>query len=437
MKLNKLIGVFALTTVLVACDSADKEPIKDEKTDTPNESQTNTEATETEKPENAGVVTGTIKNGAGRAIYLEHLPVGSRDFKILDQAMIADDGSYTLTSGVDYLEFYRLRVEPSSAPPQQEYANLIMDANDHVTMNAEADNLLGTFALSGNEYSNKLQTLFNDIFRPYQTVVDSLNKAANLAEESEKGQYIAQLNEYNERTKNRIIEIVDANMDNPIGYFAHFRLISLRMSLQEDISIEELDKFDEIVHNLKLKMPKSFVAVEAESYARQIRARVEKLKAQNSPDALLAKGSPAPELAFANPEGKVMKLSDLKGKYVLIDFWASWCKPCRMANPHVVKLYEKYHDKGFEIFSVSLDQNRDRWIQAIAADKLTWPYHVSDLKGWQSEGARLYGITSIPQTVLVDTEGNILAKGSEIAVNVGSPDPDALLKKKLESIFGF
>ncbi len=436
MKMKNIFGILLLTSLMVACDSADKEPIEEDKSEATGDTSTSQENTG-EKPANAGVVSGIIKNGAGRAIYLEHLPVGSRDFKILDQTMIADDGSYTLTSGVDYLEFYRLRVDPSSAPPQKEYANLIMDANEKITMNAEADDLLGTFKISGNEFSNKFQTLFDEIFRPYQTVVDSLNKAANLADESEKGQYIAQLNDYNERTKNRLVEIVTANKNSPVGYFSHFRLISLKMSIQEEITNEDLDTFDEIVHNLKLLMPKSFIAVEAESYARQIRARVDKQRTDKASEGLLATGSPAPDLAFANPEGKVMKLSDLKGKYVLIDFWASWCKPCRMANPHVVKLYEKYHDSGFEIFSVSLDQDRQRWVQAIAADKLTWPYHVSDLKGWQSEGAQLYGIRSIPQTVLVDKEGNILAKGSEIAVNVGSPDPDALLKKKLESIFGF
>ena len=127
-------------------------------------------------------------------------------------------------------------------------------------------------------------------------------------------------------------------------------------------------------------------------------------------------GTKAPELAYKNPNGEVMKLSDLKGKVVLIDFWASWCRPCRIENPHVVKAYEKFKDKkftngkGFTVFSYSLDKNPGAWKAAIEKDKLTWKYHVSDLKGWNSEGAQKYGVVSIPTNFLIDGKGNILAK---------------------------
>lgn len=121
-------------------------------------------------------------------------------------------------------------------------------------------------------------------------------------------------------------------------------------------------------------------------------------------------GDEAPDIKLANAEGKILPLSSLKGKYVLIDFWASWCGPCRMENPNVVRTYHKFKDKGFTIYSVSLDNNKQNWINAIQKDGLEWPNHVSDLKGWQSDGAALYGVHAIPATFLIDKKGIIIAK---------------------------
>ncbi len=127
-------------------------------------------------------------------------------------------------------------------------------------------------------------------------------------------------------------------------------------------------------------------------------------------------GDKAIDLAFTSPDGKTIALSSLKGKVVLLDFWASWCGPCRMENPHVVAAYNKYKDakfkngKGFTIYSVSLDQNKDAWMKAIEKDGLVWPYHVSDLGGWQSRPAAIYGVNSIPTNFLLDGNGVIVAR---------------------------
>lgn len=136
-------------------------------------------------------------------------------------------------------------------------------------------------------------------------------------------------------------------------------------------------------------------------------------------------GGEAPDFTMKTPAEEDMSLKDFRGKYVLIDFWASWCGPCRRENPNVVKMYNKYKGEEFEILGVSLDRQKDRWLQAIEKDGLTWP-NVSDLKGWQNAAAKKYGVSSIPHTVLVDKEGKIIAR------NLRGP----ALEAKLKSIFG-
>lgn len=183
-----------------------------------------------------------------------------------------------------------------------------------------------------------------------------------------------------------------------------------------------------IQKKLAEKYPTSSYSADYSNYIAKAEAAYESQRAMSA----IAVGQPAPDIDLPSPDGKNYKLSDLKGQVVLLDFWASWCGPCRKENPNVVNVYNRYKDKGFTVFSVSLDgldsrtkarykteeqiatamdRSKERWINAIKQDGLPWEYHVSDLRKWEAAPARTYGVRSIPKTFLIDQEGNIAAVG--------------------------
>ncbi len=190
--------------------------------------------------------------------------------------------------------------------------------------------------------------------------------------------------------------VVENNTDKMVSIIALSDLINAKV-----LKVEESDAY---FQSLSKDIQDSPIGESVENYIAQ-------LKSQRIASALASVGNKAPEFSAKTPEGKELALSDALGKYTIIDFWASWCRPCRMENPNVVNVYNQYHDKGLNIISVSLDRpGQDaRWKKAIKDDKMDW-YHVSNLNYWQDPIPRSYGVRAIPATFLLDENGVIIAK---------------------------
>ncbi|MCB0515898.1 MAG: TlpA disulfide reductase family protein [Chitinophagales bacterium] len=170
---------------------------------------------------------------------------------------------------------------------------------------------------------------------------------------------------------------------------------------------KDFDTYEKVQQRLSKEIPSSTVTLDFTSFIDKNREAIERQKAAEGKTAM---GSEAAEIDLPNPDGKNIALSSLRGKVVLLDFWASWCGPCRRENPNVVKTYQQYKDKGFTVYSVSLDKDKARWVDAIKKDNLLWDNHVSDLQYWNSAPAAAYGVRSIPATFLLDREGKIIGK---------------------------
>jgi thiol-disulfide isomerase/thioredoxin len=204
-----------------------------------------------------------------------------------------------------------------------------------------------------------------------------------------------------------------------VGMYSNSAALILPLSgIQID---NDFESYEKLIVPLQQSFPQSSIV---QGLYQNYIAKKEQIDAANP----FARGKLVPDFEELRTDGKKkMKLSELQGQVVLLDFWASWCGPCRAENPNVVRAYQKYKDAGFTIMSVSLDSNKDKWLAAIANDQLSWPNHVSDLGGWNSKVAKLYGVQSIPFTVLLDKEGRV------IATNLRG----AALEQTLEQIFGF
>ena len=329
---------------------------------------------------------GTLSDSKAETLYLEKL--GSAKQVIIDSVILDENGNFEFTNYTPKIGFYRIKTNDKN------FAMLVLDSADKVTITGSVKDLGNTFKVEGSPETT-IFIEYNNLSKSRDIKLDSLNKAFQLLMETNKmdSKRMDSLSAIFETPYNSIINQSNILMVDKIS--KNTNMYSSIMAIQA----LDPDKYSDLYKSLDAGLSKKFPNDKNVIMFHEV---VERMLSTNV-------GQFAPEISLPSPDGKEIALSSLKGKLVLIDFWASWCGPCRKEMPNVVKIYSKFKNKGFEIYGVSLDQDKEKWMEAITKDGINWP-QVSDLKYWDNVAARIYNVQGIPYTVLIDKDGKIIAK---------------------------
>lgn len=328
-----------------------------------------------------GKITGNLD---GKTVYLQKME-NLRAAEAIDSAVIVN-GAFTMKGSVPTPDLYHLSIAGSGYS-----LNLFVeDASIQIVID---ENDLKNNIATGSPLNDLYNDFMKEMRENYQVKAQDIIQRAQYAQQNGEmtPEFEEQINkEYEQLMENYKTFQLKFISDNPGSIVSAVILYGIAGSLTFEELEEAVNVFD--------------ASISESQYITPLKENLEKMRK-------VAVGQMFTDIKALTPEGKEIALSDYaaKGKYVLIDFWASWCAPCRQENPNVVALYNQYKNKGFEIVGVSLDRDKEAWIKGIANDKITWP-QMSDLKYWDSEGAKLYNIRSIPSTILLDKEGIIIAK---------------------------
>ncbi len=329
---------------------------------------------------------------------------GEKELTVVDTIEVQPSGEFTQQMVLTEPGFYRLNLYG------QQMVNLIIYQED-LTIEVDGNTPDGDVMVSGSQDMKNLTEL-NQLVQGFQKHVGALNQefvqANSTGDEAEMERIRSQFEVENAKHKALLKQKV-AEMGNSLAI----------LQIVGNFNVEEDFEFLDQLGNTFANDPPDT------KHTPRFLGYIDEVRKQAKNNESLQIGKVAPEINLPNPDGSMVPLSSLRGKVVLVDFWAQWCRPCRLENPNIVEAYQKFKDKGFEVYGVSLDRSKDKWLQGIQEDGLPWT-HVSDLKYWQSEAARTYNINAIPASFLLDREGKIIAK------NLRGP----ALHQKLKEVLG-
>jgi peroxiredoxin len=336
-------------------------------------------------------ISGTIQNAGKQQLILQEIKIEENTTVTLDTITLEDAGKFSFSFLAKEEGLYRIAIENEY---ERGFEILVINDEKEIQVNADPNNY-ESYSIKGSKSSEAL----NNFLKGYRMKDDSFFETVDKLQQLQKSNGNAAT--INQLQKEQVSKINDINNYIIKSLSENSNPILLQFILGTSIRSMETSQILAYAKAAAEKTKSELLARFVVKLTNQIQTNV---KATS-----VTIGQPAPEIAMADPSGKIITLSSLKGQYVLVDFWASWCGPCRAENPNVVSAFEKYKNKKFTVLGVSLDDDKAAWQAAISADKLNWQ-HISDLKKWESTVISTYHFEGIPYNVLIDTNGIVIAK---------------------------